>query len=153
MSNTPLDLNINLSEVDTSMPRLALGDYILRVKEAKVAESSNTPGNNNLVVVFETTEEATGLNGETISPGFQLTNWYPLQQSEKENAPDYRKNIAILLDAVFKVKDPEDRPALTNDLLPQFIGEEVVAKVKLRGSEDDQYGIQNQIGRLTALDA
>jgi len=149
MDSLTLDLNIELKDVDTSMPRLESNTYLLGIKEVKIEPSKQGEGKRNLLVVFATKEEANSTAGGTISPGFQLRKYYPLQQSPKENAPDFRRDISILIDAAFAVT-AESRPDLTSDTLSGLVGREVVASVKVK--QDDTYGEVNEIGMLKAVE-
>lgn len=146
--NNPLDLNIDVKDVSTAMPRLAENEYICSIKSATVEENKAKTGNN-LVVVFATTEEAEDQNGEPLGAGIQVRKYYPLQQSSNERAPDFRRDLTILVDAAFNIDEAHNRPTITNETLAQLVGEEVSVRVRLR--ESDQYGLQNEIARISAI--
>jgi hypothetical protein len=140
-----LDLDFDLTQTSTEMPRLVAGDYLCKVKSAEIEENSRKDGHN-LKVTFSTLEEGESTEGDAINPGFPLTKWFPLQQSSNDKAPPFERDLAILTDAVFKIEDPEDRPPFTNDLIDKMHGEEVVIRAKLRNSED--FGLQNDVARI-----
>lgn len=144
----PLDLNIELAGIDTSMPRLKPGNYLASIKEVKIEQNKAGTGQN-MLVVFSTMEEAPSLTDDIIPAGWTLSKYYPLQQSENEKAPDFRRDICRLIDAAFNITDDSERPALTGQTLAQLVGQEVALKVRTRESEE--YGIQNEISGVTAI--
>lgn len=144
----PLDLNIDIKNVDTSMPRLLAGQYLCKITEASVAANKAGTGHN-LMVIFSTLEEGESNQGKVLAPGQQFRKYYPLQQSENENAPDFRRDLTTLFDAAFKVSDPADRPAITVDNIAALNGEEVVVSVNLK--EDPEYGLQNEVRGVKAV--
>lgn len=142
----PLDLNTDLSGVSTDMPRLADGDYPCGIKSTEIAENKAGTGHN-MCVIFKTTEEGFDQNGEPLNAGMEVRKYYPLQQSENPNAPDFRRDICVLIDAALGT-DQNTRPALTEELIASLVGEEVTVGVKLRESEE--YGLQNEVKYVRA---
>lgn len=145
----PLSFDIEMTEVDTSMPRLPKGEYLFGIKSGEIKENKEQTGHN-LLVIFELRNAATGLNGEPISAGYQIRRYYPLQQSQKENAPDFRRDIAVLLDAAYKVKDAKDRPKLNNETIAGLAQRNVVLSIKVK--DDPAYGLVNEIGSVKSVD-
>ena len=145
-----LDLNIALDDVDTSMPRLESGSYHLGIKDAKIETSKQGQGKRNLHVTFVTKQEANSTAGDALKPGFQVHRYYPLQQSDKENAPDFRRDISILIDAAYKT-EASTRPALNRETIAGMVGRDLVASIKVK--DDEQYGQVNEVGMLKAIDA
>jgi len=140
-----LNLNVQLADVDTSMPRLASGDQAIRIDSLEVVESKKTPGNFNLMTIFSTTEPAASTRGDVINPGYKLRRYYPLQQSETEGAPDFKRDLAVLIDAAMGTNQ-SDRPELNDETARLLIGRVVSARIKV--SEDEVYGESNDIGML-----
>ena len=140
-----LNLNIDLSNVDTTMPVLSSGLYNLTIKNFEVAENKKKTGQN-LVATFATTTQETSVQamekGEMgdLKPGFTIRKWYPLQQSDNPDAPDFTRDLAILQEAALGVKKNLD----LNELLDKL----VAAKVKV--SDSEEYGLGNDIGRISA---
>jgi hypothetical protein len=147
MSIDPLNLNINTNEVSTSFPVLPAGSYVFEVKQAS-AEAAKQPGNYNLVVGFALAQEAVLADGNTVNPGFPLTRWYPLQQSENPKAPPFMRDICVLLDAAFGTTQ-DNRPPLNNETLAALTGRQVRASIIVKN--DPTYGMTNEIGRLSAV--
>lgn len=146
--NEPLNLNIGLGDVDTSMPRLASGKHLMGIKKAEVGPNKAGTGHN-LLVSFATKEPAESTAGDVLNPGFQVRKYYPLQQSDKENAPDFRRDIAVLIDAAYNVDDANNRPTLSQETIAGLVGREVVVTVKV--TQSDEYGEQNEVGMISAV--
>jgi len=143
----PLDLDIDLNDVPTTMPRLATGDYHCKIKEAAPKPNSKGTGHN-LEVTFATQDEGTSTDGDTIRAGYEIRKWYPLQQSDNPDAPSFKRDLRVLCNAAFGADDGEELPPL-REILPRLLGADVVARVKFK--EDPQYGPSNEIGFLRAL--
>lgn len=141
--NDPLNLNVNLEDVSTAFPRLASGKYPFAVESVEVAESSSTPGNHNLLVIFSLLEPQESHTGDILNPGYQVRKYYPLQQSKNPDAPDFRRDIKLLLEACGIEGN------LTNDVIPELFGKEVEVTVKLTNNE--QYGDQNEVRGVRSL--
>ena len=146
----PLGLGIDLASVDTSMMVLVDGLYPVNITDIEVKANKNNTGNN-LIVSMETTGVATSFDahekGEAnnVKPGWKLKTWIPLQQSENPDAPDFRKRLAELQDAVDgtnkETRLPGFQPA-------RFVGQQVVVKVKVAVNDGAR---QNDVGRFMAI--
>lgn len=148
----PLDFSIDTEDVSTKMPLLPKSEYLLSVKEAQAVQGKDfnpAEPKYNLMVIFTLAEPATSTTGDTVNPGYQLRRYYPLQQSPKEGAPDFRRDIVALIDAAFKIKEPSDRPKITPDTFHRMIGQQVIGVVKI--TESEQYGEQNELSSVKAL--
>jgi hypothetical protein len=148
--NDPLGLNVNFEDVSTAMPVLVEGVYIAQIDSMTVVENAKKTGNN-LLVVFKTMAPATSVHGmaegkqDDIAAGFPLRQYFPLQANpDKPDAPDFRKNLAMLQDAVHgtddKTRDPVFRPST---LMKQLVA------LRVGVVDDDQYGKQNNIKRVS----
>ena len=147
----PLGLNIDLAGVDTSMPVLVEGSYILTVDSIAVVENKDKTGNN-LLVIFKTAAPATSLKGQAsgkaddIAAGFPLRQYMPLQNNpDKPDARDYRESLATFQDAVTGTnKDTRGK------FMPSsYINQMVMARIKVK--DDPDYGMQNNIARLSTV--
>ena len=138
--------NIDLTNVDTEMPVLCDGTYNFEIKEFEVAENKKKTGHN-LCVKFALMTPGDSVKarerGESndISPGFQVRKYYPLQQSDNENAPDFRRDLAVLQEAALGAKGE-----LNNETLEQLRGKQVAIKVKV--TDSDVYGLGNDVVRV-----
>jgi hypothetical protein len=138
----PLNLSsFSIKDVDTSMPCPVGGAAILNISNAEVGENKAQTGYN-LMVEFALAEERESTTGGVISPGFKLRKYYPLQQSQSEKAPDFRRDIAVLYKAVYGPDSPDFDP----ETVSQLIGHQVEATLKVVNSE--QYGEQAEIRNL-----
>ena len=148
----PLGLNINLNAVETSRPVLSPGTWPMEVKVVEIQENKAKTGRN-LMVVFALADEATSTKaaeeGRTndLSPGYVLAKYYPLQQSEHPKAPDFRVDIARLIDAAFGTSQG-NRPSFS-EALSQIEGKVVAVRTKVRSSEE--YGDQPEIVGIAPL--
>lgn len=141
----PLGLGLDLSGVDTSRPVLPEGSYILEVGKVERTENKAKTGFN-LVVQFKTTADSPDVTGERVmSAGYAITKYYPLQQSANEKAPDYKADLARLQDAV-EGTEQGNRPPFNPF---NYVGRLVHAKLKIR--TDDEFGTQNEIGKIEAV--
>jgi len=147
----PLGLNINLNDVDNSMPVLVEGLYVVTVDKIEIVENKEKTGNN-LLVIFKTASDATSLKGQAegkeldIKAGFQLRQYMPLQNNpSKPDARDFQENLATLQDAVTGSKKGSRGPFLPST----YINRQVAARIKVK--DDPDYGLQNNISRLTAV--
>jgi hypothetical protein len=145
-----LGLNLDLNGVDTASPVLEANSYVAEIAEVKVVENKAKTGNN-LVVVFKTCSTATSVQGraegksDDVKPGWTLRQFMPLQQSENPDAPDYRKQLAALQDAV---------EGTTKDSRSQFnpytyVGRQVLLRVTVK--DDETYGLTNEIRKVSAV--
>jgi len=145
----PLGLGLDLSQVDTSRPVLPEALYVLNIKDVKVQPSKKDADKKNLVVTFETTAEAMDVTGtKQINAGYIVTKYYPLQQSDNDKAPDFKRDLAFLQDAVEGTKQGERPPFNPFN----YVGQRVMAKLKVR-ADDGEFGAQNDIAKLETLTA
>ena len=141
----PLNINIPLAGVETSMPVLPQANYDMQIPKAQVEPNKDKTGFN-LVVSFATTQPATSLDGREVKPGFPCTGYFPLQAKEDAKDPEFfRTKLSELLDAAFHT-DKTSRPALTNESIGQLIGKIVRVTLRVENKPDGTPG--NSIGRL-----
>lgn len=147
----PLGLGGDLNEVDTSMPTLVEGLYELVVD--KVEPKPNKAGDGrNLVVTFKTTAPATSVQAQEkgeeddIKAGFPITCWWPLQQSDNPDAPDFKERHAQFQDAVLGT-EKGNRPPYNPFA---YVGARIIARLKV--TKDDEYGLGNDVRRMTYID-
>jgi len=148
MSNIALDCNIELAGVDTSMPRLETGDHAMVIKSVEVKPNKAETGKN-LVVTFATTGNAISTKGEPVNPGFPVTRYFALQQSDNPKAPNYLRDICKLIDAALGTTQ-ENRPNLNGETLASLVGKEVLCKIKVRAADGD-FDESNDIADIKPL--
>jgi hypothetical protein len=143
----PLGLGLDLGGVDTSRPVLPDTQHVLEVEKVEVTDNKAKTGRN-LVVTFKTVNDSPDITGERIiSAGYKVTKYYTLQQSDNPKAPDFKADLARLQDAVEGTKQGERPPFNPYN----YVGRMVLAKLKVR--TDDEYGTQNEIGKLDYLES
>jgi hypothetical protein len=148
MSNDPLNLNIDLAGVQTAMPVLPAGKHPFVVDNAEVKPGKEDPTKRNLVVTFALAAVVSLADGTNINPGYKLTKFYPLQQSDNPKAPDFKRDIAVLFDAVYDT-DESTRPPLTGETVMGMFGKPVLVNVTVE--QDPTYGTQNRVGRISKV--
>ena len=96
------------------------------------------------MIKYKTTDEAESIKGKTIKPGLALTEWYPLQSTDKDTGEATKKwkdNFARLFDAALGCTK-ENRPKL-GEGLQQLPGQVVRARVTTE--TDDSGTVRNRI--------
>lgn len=127
----PLNLDIDINDVDTSSPSLAPGEVPMRIVKVEVKPSTKNPSDNYFVVQLQTTDIATSTKGTPINPGFNAFYRMALQQNQSENAPDFKIALAKFSDAVFgERRQPRE--------FPESVGKTVLAVIK--PTKDTTYG-------------
>lgn len=144
--NDPLGLNIDLQGVSTSMPVLPAGKQPMHIASVEVKQGKEDPNKRNLLVVFATAEDVQLADGSVIGAGFKLSKYYPLQQSDNPKAPDFKRDLAVLVDAALGT-DETSRPSL-GAALNDLTGRTVIASLAIEN--DPVYGSQNRVGRLSS---
>lgn len=149
--NDPLGLNVDLTDVDTSMPVLVEGLYIVNIDKLEVVENKDKTGNN-LLVIYKTAAPATSIKGQAegkendVNAGWPLRQYMPLQNNpDKPDARDYKENLAVLQDAVEGSSKGNRGPFRPST----YVGKQVAVRVKIQ--DDPNYGKQNSIARVTAV--
>lgn len=143
----PLGLNIDLSTVDTSRPVIKTGAYLFTLKELARVEKKDDPTKHNLKAVYSLAQEApSGREGDDaiISPGFQVQKFFPLQQSDNANAPDFRVDIVKHYCALLGVDhlDAAARPKV-HPAFADLLGREITLTIKCKPDENGQ--LQNEV--------
>lgn len=143
MNQEPLILDVDLSQVDTTIPVLTAGLYDLRV-EAITKEENKAKTGFNAKLKLTTTTVATDKNDKPVKEGFPLFMYFPLQSKSDATDPDgWKKNFAMLQDAALGCS-LGNRPARFD--AGDIIGKIVRADVKIGDFEGRS---TNNIGQLT----
>ena len=147
------NLDIDLTGVETGMPVVEAGHYIVEVDSVEVKDNKAQTGKN-LVVICKTCAPTTSVQGRTegkeedIKAGYPLRMYLPLQQSDNPDAPDYRKRIAEFQDAVegtdVKTRNPQFNPFA-------YKGQRFVMALKVEN--DPEFGLNNNIKQLSKIPA
>ena len=127
----PLNLNINLSDVDSSNPSLGVGEHPMIIVKTEIKPWKTDPSKHSCVVSLKTIDEANDTNGNTIPPGMFM--FYRMSLQQQEGAFDFRKDLVRFTEAVFGEKRNFDAA-----MLQEALGKTVTAVVK--PSKDTTYG-------------
>lgn len=127
----PLNLNVELADVDTSNPSLGVGDHPMMIAKAEVKPWKNDPSKASLVASLKTVEQAIGTNGETLAPGVYM--FYRLALQQQEGSFDFRKDLARFVEAAFG-----ERRNLDSSTLAELPGKVILATIK--PAKDTTYG-------------
>lgn len=119
----PLNLNIELADVDTSNPSLGVGEHPMTIAKIEVKPWKSDPSKSSLVVSLKLAEESIDTNGNPVPPG--LFMFYRLSLQQQEGAFDFRKDLARFTEAVFA-----ERRSLDSGTLREALGKTVLAVVK-----------------------
>lgn len=127
----PLNLDIDINDVDTSSPSIAPGEVPMRIVKVEVKPSTKNPADKYFVVQLQTTDVTVSTKGTPINPGFNAFYRMALQQNQSENAPDFKVALAKFSDAVFgERRQPRE--------FSESVGKTVLAVIK--PSKDTTYG-------------
>lgn len=140
----PLELDVDLSQVDTSFPVLVAGLKDLTVK-AFTKEENKAKNGFNLVVELATTTADKTVTDADVPAGFVLKKWYPLQDKPGTTKPgNWKINLAAFQDACLGTTQGT-RPAKfnTDDYLHRVVRANVTA------APGDNGRMQNSIEDLT----
>lgn len=126
----PLNVNIPLAGVDTTLPLLPEADYVLQVVESTIDANKDKTGLNwNLKLA--TTEPATSTDGRDVKPNFPVFTVCALQAREdSKDAEAFKRGLGQTIDAIFGTSK-ENRPDFTRELANSAVGNKVKAHVYL----------------------
>lgn len=133
------NLNIDLSQTDTSFPALAVGDYRTEIKKTDLKESQKTPGMWQFLVTVALLEPATDTKGKTVEPGFSLNARLTLPGApgaQPEHEEMRMKQLATFLDAAFNNEDMASRPAFNEATINALPGKQIIIVVKKNKDTD-----------------
>ncbi len=145
--NDPLNINIQLEGVDTTLPLLPEQDYPLNVAESAINTNKKGTGNN-WALKFVTTQPATAVDGRDVKVGFPLFMQIALQPAEDAKDPEgFKRQLGQAVDALFATTK-DNRPALTHALIQSAVGKQVIATVKNEEYPQGSGNMSSKIGRL-----
>lgn len=137
------NLNLNLKDVDTSPPSIAVGDVPCKLTGFDIVESENKPGMCFLIVKGVITQETNDTKGNIIKPGWRLDGRFTLPGAPGEDDKILqmrRQFLADLVDAVTGNEGMESRPLFNEDFLRSLDGKFITAVVgKKKPAEDGSY--------------
>lgn len=145
----PLNINIAVGNIDTTLPVLPEQDLILQVAESTVAPNKDQTGRN-WVLKFATTTPLTATDGRPVAPNYPIFQQIALQAKADSTDPEaFKRQIAQTIDALFGT-DKTNRPDLSMTVIQDAVGKQVNAHVK---PEEYQEVWSTKIKRIKALNA
>lgn len=159
MADSPINVNLDTSGVETKFPSLNVGEYKASVAKIEPVESSNKPGLYMLKTTLALQEPATSTDGRPINPGFEFIHniTLPLAPGHADyKAENDDPQTGIRIRSVSAFQDAalgttkETREKLTNEVLTKMIGKVVKVHIKARKEKDPQYG-DTQVGSISGL--
>jgi hypothetical protein len=154
MTTQPLDISLNLSEAKTAVPMVA-DNTMVRLRLVSLTQIKGEKGNS-LRFEYDLVDPAPDSDGGTINPGsFGSKIFENVALYAKPDAKDprwFEKVIAQRVDALLGTGDAENkkgkptRPDLSAQLVPQLIGKELVAKMRV---QQDEVFTGNRIATVT----
>jgi hypothetical protein len=143
MTTQPLDISLNLSEAKTAVPMVA-DNTMVRLRLVSLTQIKGDKGNS-LRFEYDLIDPAPDTEGGTINPGaFGSKIFENVALYAKPDAKDprwFEKVVAQRIDALLGTGDKENkkgkptRPDLSAQLVPQLIGKELVAKMRVQADE------------------
>jgi len=140
MDQQPLDISLNLSEAKTAVPMIADGTMV-RLRLVSLSQQAGEKGKT-LRFEYDLLDPAPDSDGGKINPGaFGSKIFENVALYAKPDAKDpkwYEKRIAARIDALLGTGDKGNtkgkpaRPDLSPQLVPNLIGKELVAKMRIR---------------------
>lgn len=143
----PLNINIPLANVETTLPLLDEGDYQVQVTEAS-ADANKDNNGLNLNLVLSLVNPTTAIDGRPVSTNHKLFATYALQAREDSKDKEaYQRSLGDLLDALF-LTDKSNRQALTHALIQDMVGKSAIATVYLDEWPKGSGNKNNKVRRL-----
>lgn len=143
----PLSVNIQLDGVETTIPLLPEGQYLLQCTESKIEPNKDQNGLNwNLKL--ELAQQVEALDGRSVSPGFPLYSTCALQARPDSSDPEaFKRSIAETIDALFGTSK-EDRPRFGMDLANAAVGRTCLGQTYIDEWPEGSGNKKNKIRRL-----
>jgi hypothetical protein len=147
--NQPLNINVNLADVTTTVPLIVDGT----MAKVRLKNISQTERDGNPVIKWEFTlaEPAPTTDGLQVQPGFPLfANFDVSREFLVQKMARFVDGLLGTGDANNKKGKPA-RPALNAETVSRMIGAEAVAKITLVKSTKSDY-VGNDIATMTHVD-
>lgn len=148
-------LNVDINSVDTTVALIPDRTIVPAIIESAIPEENSKKTGYNLVVKFKTTEalEESTVPNKPVPAGRVLTNYYPLQPSEKQieagNPDQWLDRVVELVDTALGTEQG-NRPQL-DEAVASLVGKEVLLTIRVEEDESGQYGTQNRIGKVAPV--
>lgn len=152
--NDPLNVQIPITEVDTTFPLLAESDQEFTVASSTIEGNYDKTGLQ-WSLAFSLVNPAVAINGKEIKPGTRFFPDWPLQLQPREDGKGgavwsgsmAEKSLVATVDAIFGTSlEAGDRPVFNQELVASAVGRKLIGRVVI---DTDKNGVQrNKVTRL-----
>lgn len=141
----PLNLNVAMKGVDTTLPLLPEGDYLVQVQESTIDPNKEGTGLNwNLKLGL--VNSAVSVDGRDVNPNFPVFALAACQaRSDSKDPEAFKRTIGEYIDALMG-SDKDNRPDLSHELVTSVVGKQCLAHVII--GEPYQGNVSNKVRRL-----
>lgn len=143
----PLNIEIALTDVETTLPVLPDGDYRFQVVES-VIEANKDQNGYNWKLKLGLVEPTTAVDGRPVSPNFPVFHTCALQAREDSTDKEaFKRSLGETIDAIFQ-SDKATRPNFNSKLVQEAIGRTVKAQVYADEWPKNSGNLNNKVRRL-----
>lgn len=140
----PLNINIPLAGIETSLPLLPKADYPVQCAEATVDPNKDKTGYN-LNLKLCTTDSHTSTDNRDVKPNFPFYFTLALQPREDSKDPEaFLRNLGEAVDALMGTSK-DNRPDMSRELVNSLVGKNCIAQVDIETYEGRD---RNKVKRL-----
>jgi hypothetical protein len=142
--NDPLNISVELTGVETTLPLLRENDYRFQIVESTIDPNKNQDGLNwNLKLGLAEPAEAT--DGRVVSVNFPVFMTLALQAKADSKDPEaFKRSLGEAIDAIFQT-DKTNRPAFNRQTATEAVGKTVKAHIYIDNYNDRE---SNKVKRL-----
>jgi hypothetical protein len=147
----PFAQDVNLQNVETTLPLIPDGDYVLQCVESAVEPNKEQSGWN-WKLKLVTTEPVTAVDGRPVNPGFPVFVTQACQAKADSKDPEaFKRGLAETIDALY-ASTKEDRQPFAKPAVEGAIGKLVKGTIYM-----DEYPVgsgnkNNKVRRLKKVD-
>ena len=146
----PLNVSVQLGGVDTTLPLLPEGDYLVQCVDSSVDPNKDKTGYNwNVAVAL--TDAHTAIDGREIKPGFKLFTTIALQ--DREDSADteaFKRPLSETVDALLGT-NKDSRPDFNREVVDSVKGRACMATVYIDEYPQGSGQRRNKVRRLKAI--
>lgn len=144
----PLNISLDLTNVETTLPILPDGDYRFQIAESAIVPNKDATGYN-WKLKLGLADPATAVDGRPVAPNFPVFHTMALQAREDSNDKEaFKRSIGEAIDAIYGT-DKSNRPNFNAQLVQDVVGKTVKATIAI----DTYQGNQNNKVRRLKKDA
>lgn len=142
---------VDLTQVSTKYPVIAVGIYPWRISESKVEPTKSDPNKNKLALKLELEGTALDKNDQPLQPGYALSKDITLTPSDKRTTQMIVRDICEVIDAAYGETFRKGLGSLENFDTDMLQGQVVMAKTAI-DPENGQWPEKAVLARFIAKD-